>query len=96
MLVFAVYAINGGCQYAQFTIIKDVIIKYYGVSSVQVEWTTNIYMLAYAVLIIPSLYLWDKVVSSLHNAPTEMNNLSIIKKIVSSLIFSSHKSYFLL
>lgn len=64
MLVFAVYAINGGCQFAQFTIIKDVVMKYYGVSSMPVEWTTNIFMLAYAILIFPSLYLWDKVVSS--------------------------------
>lgn len=61
--IFVVYAINGGIQWVQFSIINDLIKKYYGVSATQVEWTTNIFLLSYVVFIIPSLSLMDKVVS---------------------------------
>lgn len=64
MVVFMIYAINGAIQWVQFSIISDLVVKYYNnVTPTDVEWTTTSFMLAYVIFIIPSLYLLDKVVS---------------------------------
>lgn len=65
MLAFMMYAINGAAQWLQFAIITDLVVKYYdGITPTDVEWTTTSSMLACVVLIIPSLFLLDKVVST--------------------------------
>ncbi|XP_065215553.1 uncharacterized MFS-type transporter C09D4.1-like isoform X2 [Planococcus citri] len=62
MILFMIYAINGAIQWVQFSIISDLVVKYYNdTSATQVEWTTTCFMLAYVIFIVPSLYLLDKV-----------------------------------
>lgn len=68
MLLFMMYTINGGAQWLQFSIITDLMEKYYdGITPTDVEWTTTCSMLAYVILIFPSLYLFDKVVSRFYD-----------------------------
>lgn len=62
--IFMLYAINNGFHWIQFSIINDIIKRYYGVSATQVEWTTNIFFLTYILLITPSLYMMGKVVGT--------------------------------
>ena len=64
LIVFMIYALNAAMQWVQFSIITDLVVKYYhNVTPTDVEWTTTSFMLAYVIFIIPSLYLLDKVVS---------------------------------
>lgn len=68
MLLFMMYTINAAAQWAQFSIIGNLVIKYYnGITPTDVEWTTTCSMLAYVILVFPSLYLLNKVVSLFHD-----------------------------
>ncbi|XP_065215557.1 uncharacterized MFS-type transporter C09D4.1-like [Planococcus citri] len=59
LFLFLVYVFNGSQQWAQFTIINNLVTKYYNVTTTQVEWTSNIFTLSYVILVIPALYLID-------------------------------------
>lgn len=65
MAVFVLYQINSSMQWIQFAIISDIIMKYYDVPLYYVEWTTDIYVLAYLLLLFPSLYILNKIVSTI-------------------------------
>ncbi|CAH2256784.1 jg10989 [Pararge aegeria aegeria] len=60
---FVVYSASNSLQWTQYTIISDIITKYYGVSSNAVSWTSMIYMVTYVPLIFPASWLLDKTVS---------------------------------
>ncbi|XKL61429.1 hypothetical protein PGB90_008486 [Kerria lacca] len=60
MILFVLYTVIGGIQWLQFSIIKDVIVKYYNVSPYAVEWTTFVFMLSNSFLTLPSIYLLNK------------------------------------
>ncbi|XP_065215555.1 uncharacterized MFS-type transporter C09D4.1-like [Planococcus citri] len=57
LILFIIYAFNGSQQWAQFTIINNLVTKYYNVTTTQVEWTANVFTLSYIILVIPALYL---------------------------------------
>ncbi|XP_039755588.1 uncharacterized MFS-type transporter C09D4.1 isoform X1 [Pararge aegeria] len=57
---FVVYSASNSLQWTQYTIISDIITKYYGVSSNAVSWTSMIYMVTYVPLIFPASWLLDK------------------------------------
>lgn len=64
MLVFFVlYSASNSLQWTQYTIISDIIVKYYGVRSNVVSWTSMVYMITYVPLIFPGSWLLDKTVS---------------------------------
>lgn len=64
MLVFFVlYSTSNSLQWTQYTIISDIIVKYYGVRSNVVSWTSMVYMITYVPLIFPGSWLLDKTVS---------------------------------
>lgn len=69
LALFTAYAINGAVQWIQFSIIANLVVEYYQVSHTQVEWTTTIFMLAYVLLVIPSLFVLDYLVSYIQNNP---------------------------
>ncbi|KAJ3627392.1 hypothetical protein MTP99_014772 [Tenebrio molitor] len=60
LTIFIVYAAVNSYQWVEYSIINNIVMKYYNVSAVTVEWTSIIYMALYAPLVIPASYVLDK------------------------------------
>ncbi|CAG4989076.1 unnamed protein product [Colias eurytheme] len=60
---FVLYSASNSLQWTQYTIISDIVVNYYGVSSNVVSWTSMVYMITYVPLIFPASWLLDKTVS---------------------------------
>lgn len=58
--VFILHTINAGVQWVQYSIINSSVVRYYNVSVYMVDWTTECFMLAYVICIMPVLWLIDK------------------------------------
>lgn len=58
--IFVLYSASNAMQWIQYSIIADVIVKYYGVTYTEVDWTSMIYMILYIPFIFPGSYLLDK------------------------------------
>ncbi|XP_046736540.1 feline leukemia virus subgroup C receptor-related protein 2-like [Diprion similis] len=57
LVLFVLYSANIHIHQYQYTIINNIICKYYNVSSLAVEWTSIMFMVMYLILIIPCSYL---------------------------------------
>lgn len=64
--LFVAYSALNALQWTQYTIIQDVVMKYYGVSANTVSWTSMVYMVTYVPMIMPESFLLSKTVSNLH------------------------------
>lgn len=64
LFIFVLYSATNAMQWLQYSIIQDAVVKYYGVNSITVYWTSMIYMITYIPLIFPGSYLLDKTVST--------------------------------
>ncbi|XP_057667825.1 uncharacterized MFS-type transporter C09D4.1-like isoform X1 [Diorhabda carinulata] len=60
MCIFMYYACINALQWIEYSSITYVIVKYYNVSTLAVDWTSTIYMALYPVLVIPASYIIDK------------------------------------
>ncbi|KAI4454469.1 major facilitator superfamily protein-related [Holotrichia oblita] len=60
MGVASLYAAANGIQWLEYSIITNIIIKYYGVTSVAVDWTSMIAMGLYPLCMLPAMYLINK------------------------------------
>ncbi|KAI4454468.1 major facilitator superfamily protein-related [Holotrichia oblita] len=60
MGVASLYAASNAIQWLEYSIITNIIVKYYGVSSVTVDWTSMIAMGLYPVCMLPAMYLINK------------------------------------
>jgi large-conductance mechanosensitive channel len=58
------YVVISAFQWIQYSIIADVIVHYYGVSYLAVNWTSMVFMLAFVITIIPATWLYNKIVSN--------------------------------
>ncbi|CAG4950596.1 unnamed protein product [Parnassius apollo] len=63
LAVFVLYSASNSLQWTQYTIIQDIVVRYYGVPSTVVSWTSIVYMITYVPLIFPASWLLDKTVS---------------------------------
>ena len=61
------YVVISAFQWIQYSIIADVIVHYYGVPYLAVNWTSVIFMLAFVITIIPATWLYNKIVSDCVN-----------------------------
>ncbi|CAG4989080.1 unnamed protein product [Colias eurytheme] len=64
LFIFVLYSASNSMQWVQYSIIQDTVVKYYGVTSITVYWTSMIFMITYIPLIFPASYLLDKTVST--------------------------------
>lgn len=62
LAIFMVYAVAAGMQWMQYSIITNIVVKFYNVEPYIVEWTTMLHMLAYVVCILPALWMLEKAV----------------------------------
>ncbi|XP_041660718.1 feline leukemia virus subgroup C receptor-related protein 1 isoform X1 [Cheilinus undulatus] len=60
LVVFSLYSLVNAFQWIQYSIITNVFMKYYGVSSDKVDWLSIVYMVAYVPLIFPATWLLDR------------------------------------
>lgn len=65
LLVFIVYSIACLNQWIQYSIIGNIISRYYNVSALAVDWTSLNFMASYCVFIIPAMYMVEKYVSTI-------------------------------
>lgn len=60
LAMFVIYSMSNSMQWIQYSIIANVVEKYYSVPSTYVDWTSMIYMVTYIPLIFPASWLLDK------------------------------------
>lgn len=65
LFIFFWYSAISAFQWIQYPIITNIVMRYYNVSALYVDWTSIVYMLLYAPLILPASYIVDKKVSTL-------------------------------
>ncbi|XP_014599671.1 PREDICTED: feline leukemia virus subgroup C receptor-related protein 1 isoform X2 [Polistes canadensis] len=59
-MIFVLYSASNGMQWIQYSIIANIVERYYKVTSVLVDLTSMIYMITYIPFIFPASYLLDK------------------------------------
>lgn len=64
---FMYYACFNSLQWIEYCSITLIVVRYYNVSTLSVDWTSIIYMALYPILVIPASYIIDKKVSVLIN-----------------------------
>ncbi|XP_076873390.1 choline/ethanolamine transporter FLVCR1 isoform X2 [Brachyhypopomus gauderio] len=60
LTIFSLYSLVNAFQWIQYSIITNIFTDYYSVSSLQVDWLSVVYMVAYVPLIFPATWLLDK------------------------------------
>ncbi|XP_021923884.1 uncharacterized MFS-type transporter C09D4.1 isoform X2 [Zootermopsis nevadensis] len=60
LLIFVLYSMSNAMQWIQYSIISNIVTRFYGVDSVAVNWTSMIYMITYVPLIFPASWFLDK------------------------------------
>lgn len=60
LAMFVSYSASNSMQWTQYTIIQDIVVNYYGVTSNVVSWTAMVYMITYVPLIFPASWFLDK------------------------------------
>ncbi|KAL6268573.1 hypothetical protein P5V15_001708 [Pogonomyrmex californicus] len=60
LAIYIFYTGTNSSQWIEYSIITNIVTRYYGVSSLMVDWTSMSFMLFYATFIFPALYLTDK------------------------------------
>lgn len=60
LIIFTFYSASNALQWIQFSIIANVIQRYYNISSTWVDWTSMIFMISYIPLIFPASWMLDK------------------------------------
>ena len=62
LFIFVCFSAGNSFQWIQYSIIANLITKYYNVESSLVDWTSIVYMVAYIVLIFPASHFMEKMV----------------------------------
>ncbi|XP_029163645.1 uncharacterized MFS-type transporter C09D4.1-like [Nylanderia fulva] len=60
LVLFVLYSASNGMQWIQYSIIANIVMRYYNVSSFLIDMTSMIYMITYIPLIFPASYLLNK------------------------------------
>ncbi|KAG8240219.1 hypothetical protein J437_LFUL004679 [Ladona fulva] len=63
LAIFVSFSASNAMQWIQYSIITNVVTKYYSVDSIAVDWTSMIYMITYIPFIFPASWLIEKKVS---------------------------------
>lgn len=63
LALFVAFSASNAMQWIEYSIIADVISRFYNVGTTAVDWTSMIYMVLYIPFIFPASYILDKLVS---------------------------------
>lgn len=64
LAIMFLYVFNGSMQWGQYSVISNLVTKYYDVSATLVELTTTCFQLCYILFVFPDIYILDKLVST--------------------------------
>lgn len=64
LTIYIVYAAINALQWFQYSVIANIVMRYYDVSALAVDWTSIIYMALYMPMVIPASYFIDKMVKT--------------------------------
>lgn len=64
LILYILYTAIGQFQWVEYSIIKNIVQKYYNVSYTTVDWTAMVFMLVYPIFVVPASYIIDKLVSN--------------------------------
>lgn len=65
LFLYILYAAINAFQWFEYSIISNVVMKYYNISARAVDWTSIIYMALYMPMVIPASYYMEKKVAIL-------------------------------
>ncbi|CAG9856713.1 unnamed protein product [Phyllotreta striolata] len=57
LTIFILYALGNSFQWVEYSIVTNMVVKYYNVSSLAVDWTAIIYLCIYPVIVVPVSYV---------------------------------------
>ncbi|MCP9260930.1 Feline leukemia virus subgroup C receptor-related protein 2 [Dirofilaria immitis] len=60
LLVFVLLSASNSMQWIEYSVIAHIIVHFYSVSYVAVDWTSMIYMLTYIIFVLPASWILDK------------------------------------
>lgn len=60
LAIFVMYSASNALQWIQYSIIANIVQRYYDISSTWVDWTSMIFMILYIPLIFPASWILDK------------------------------------
>lgn len=60
LTIFILYAAASSLQWIEYSIITNIVMRYYNVANQTVDWTSIIYMALFAPLVVPASYIIDK------------------------------------
>lgn len=60
LILFSLLSLSNAYQWIQYSIITNIIMKFYAVEAAAVDWTSMVYMLAYIIFILPGTWLLEK------------------------------------
>lgn len=60
LAIFSLYSLVNAFQWIQYSIITNIFMEFYGVTSVMIDWLSLVYMVAYIPLIFPATWLLDR------------------------------------
>lgn len=67
LVIYIAYATLSTLQWVEYSIITDVVMKYYGVGASDVNWTSIIFMLMWPTLVFPTSFIIDRMVCNIFN-----------------------------
>ncbi|CAH1252674.1 FLVCR1 [Branchiostoma lanceolatum] len=60
LLLFSSYSLSNAFQWIHYSVISNIVVRYYSVSILAVDWLSMVYMLAYIPLIFPATWTLDR------------------------------------
>ncbi|KAL3998305.1 Major Facilitator Superfamily protein [Acanthocheilonema viteae] len=60
LLLFSILSASNAMQWIEYSVIAHIIVEFYSVSYVAVNWTSMIYMLTYIIFVLPASWVLDK------------------------------------
>jgi hypothetical protein len=80
LFIFVLYSMSNAMQWIQYSIISNIVARYYAVDSYAISWTSMIYMITYVPLIFPASWFLDKMVTQRLIALREFpGNVSVLR-----------------
>lgn len=68
LTLYVLYAGINAFQWFEYAIIANIVMKFYDVSAVEVDWTAIIYTALYMPMVIPASYLMERVVLNIFSS----------------------------
>lgn len=62
LIMYIIYATISTFQWVEYSIITNIVMRYYNVSASAVEWTAVVFMVMWPILVFPASFVIDKMV----------------------------------